>query len=521
MRRRKNGLVKSKGQRRLKIDLVFTPPSKPSFVSNRMSKLVVNYFKDQTDWRKLQFMLLGYAYNTKNLNDVCKGKIIDPENVPIDDILENPQIGELIRKRLDAKLQKYMTFRKVQHTPNWYNKGQQLLENWYEKGPTKKDRAFKDSYDQSVLNGSFKLKRGRRKKKKRGGSRGDKGRTQIKIKRKVRKKESIIEVRRDGGYFGKRRKRIFRSRSSIDLSVAQEEDENESGKVVKIIQDSGGNISITKKAPDVNIRITRSARRGNERKKLKRRRSGITHGDYSFSIVQNYTPIKKRAVRINHRKSLLNIISNDFEYNPFTPTERSTNCNINCVKFIVVPASNSNKDIQAMVDIMDDGLMNMSKKDIQTLIKIENIGIVCKHKEDDTVVGGLLFRNYVLYIELLLMAVKPKYRGFGIGAMLIDCLKSLVPKTTQSIFVKSDIYCVRFYKKNGFVGDVNIPSYFLNSFVFNTTQSIAMECRRNDKGVFETYQMLKKRRRFLFDIMRNLNKNRHDDESGLKKVSFY
>ena len=143
-------------------------------------------------------------------------------------------------------------------------------------------------------------------------------------------------------------------------------------------------------------------------------------------------------------------------------------------------------------------LPNLPEKYVKKQFKNENLVIMAKdHKH---VLGGLVFRNHEMYIELVLMAVRNDIQFKGVGSRLIDYLKSIIPTHIGCIFVKSDLKCTKFYKKNGFTMYLTLPKKFLDKFIFKTDGSVSMECHRSDGG-FLSYNKLKEKNSFLLNFM--------------------
>lgn len=124
--------------------------------------------------------------------------------------------------------------------------------------------------------------------------------------------------------------------------------------------------------------------------------------------------------------------------------------------------------------------------------------LIATKRNTNDVVGALLYREHCLLMELLLMAVKSKNQVDGVGSILIDTLKFLVSRYTTIIYVKSDMKCIPFYEKNGFVKNIYLVDEIINCKFWFTTESISMECRRydchDDNFDFLLYNELKKQR---------------------------
>jgi len=110
--------------------------------------------------------------------------------------------------------------------------------------------------------------------------------------------------------------------------------------------------------------------------------------------------------------------------------------------------------------------------------------------QEGGLVGCLLFCVHDTYAELLLMAVKKDLQCGGVGSRLIDILKVIVPRTTHSIYVRSDVECVSFYLKNGFTPRVSIPAEAeaeampSKCHVAGMTVCPALQCDRRPDGAF-------------------------------------
>ena len=139
--------------------------------------------------------------------------------------------------------------------------------------------------------------------------------------------------------------------------------------------------------------------------------------------------------------------------------------------------------INECVKLVDKLFANISTETIKNIINnVKSRILICSSlKNDKNIVGCLIFKIHIgLCAEILLMGVEKKIQTKGIGSFLVNGLKKIIPKYTNSIYVKSDLYCTRFYKKNGFTECIRIPSKFTKNIIFKTTESIQMECRRED-----------------------------------------
>ena len=155
----------------------------------------------------------------------------------------------------------------------------------------------------------------------------------------------------------------------------------------------------------------------------------------------------------------------------------------------------------------------VTKKKYETLVQsqklINTFGrkqvLIATLKNTDDVIGIIMYRQHECFMmEILLMAVRQDYRSkrnnihsikWGIGSFLLDTLKKLTSRNTALIFVKSDLRCVNFYKRNGFVKNIYTSKEIIHQKIWETTESVSMECRlvdcKNKNNMFLTYDELK------------------------------
>lgn len=383
-----------RGQRILDVKVKFKPPPKPDYVEKEIADLVVSYFSGQTEWRQLQFMLLGYPHNVRKFEDLDIQRESDHE-IDITKLLKNESLKEKIRKREDAKLQKYMDFLDLDRDSVRYDKAQKHLESWHANGANKTDKQFEGYYVKKYIEND---RPNRRRKKKR------------------KKKNSKTEIK---------------------------------------VLDVGEESAIIK------IRTTTPI--------IKKRKT-------------------KPLICFETKKNILAGIDNDFVYSYFG----------NDIKFIVTQASKHEKDVIEVAKIIDEMLPGFAYENVMRELKYKNLALIAKVK--NKVVGGMFFKNHGMFIEIILMAVRSGLQFGGVGSRIIDCLKQIMPRRINVIFVKSDMRCKPFYKKNGFTENVSIHSRFLKGLILKTTKSVSMECYRSEGG-FAQYSELKKRRQFLLNVV--------------------
>lgn len=105
----------------------------------------------------------------------------------------------------------------------------------------------------------------------------------------------------------------------------------------------------------------------------------------------------------------------------------------------------------------------------QLLGKPGTLGLVLRKpkSEGGKLVGFIMSRTVIDETEVLTIAVKPNWQGYGCGRRLMDaCLERAHRERVKSIFLEVDENnkaATKLYKKLGFAAIAERPGYYLNA----------------------------------------------------------
>jgi hypothetical protein len=448
-------------RRKLKIkDFDFAPPHKPSHVDEKVHKLFVEYFKSQTEseWQQLQFMILGYPRSVSKLGQLLEKKFRDEKGLDnpyeIENLLKTPikklakmhEVKEMIRKKIDGKLRKYMGYLKdkgiVEQNPDWYDDAQEILEKEYRRisKKRKKSKTFKEFFEKDREDTLRYLERLR---------------SENMVKKKKKKKKRIKRTKRD-------RNVVIR----FNRNVLFANNNNNNTKDEVIITRSKldlSNVSIDK--------LINSRQKPIRRRRTRRKKTNEDEDEDEYFELP--APAKK-----NHQ-FLYKDLSTSIKYT-YPGHESFPNIEMS-LEFCL--RKSFSKNMCDLTNIINFVLPNIGIRTIYNSIKDpESRILICKDKKRDEVIGGIIFKNHFVFVEIILMGVSEDKQYGGVGSAMLNCLKTLVPSHIHSIYAKSDNRCIKFYKKNGFLENPITPKRFINNIVFISTDSTPMECRREYGG---------------------------------------
>lgn len=467
----------------------YVHPEKPFHVSEKMHAICREYFENTSTWQQLRFMILEYPRGVSTLVSLLGRKyknnnILRISRMNSHQISKIRDIKELLRKKLDGKFHNFMkNCIGISRETNWYDIGQIELERCYNVVKSEDLKKFLKKYDRETKIYYKKKNKESCNKFTIEDDEMDINDYKPKIKAKKKKKKNKKKRRRSGSIVRKKRKRT--------------PSESEYEKKPKKIKRHSSVISVRDKMTNgIKININQ-----NKFSRSEVRINIINQRQKSGENVKMIRVKKTRFVRKNPSNRFKFKYDEQLVIPDYLTWGVSNDNTIEVLRmkdyFIEIKShvrngryrtrKNNSKFEPCMVDCIDllDNLFPRITKDvIRDLISEQQSRIlICRNTCDNEIIGCLIFKVHIaLCVEILLMGVRKNIQAKGVGSFLLDGVKKMVPRYTNSVFVKSDILCPKFYVKNGFSYFVRIPMYLIKKDIFYTTESIEMECRREDEG---------------------------------------
>jgi len=480
---------------------VFKIPRKPPQMDPALYMVIKHYYDKTTAWRKLILMIGGFPENLRTLKEVLQS-IYKEDSIVFDyrskspkDLSEIYHVGEKIRKRIEIKFSAILRCSKIEQKPGWYDEGQALFENEY-KYMEKNDGIHSDDFI-SYLKEYQKMKKEKKEKKNRQT-----------FKKKKEKKDKL------------RRTKKRRRRHKKDAQTKKHEKKVKRRKKVKrtFIPDK-----FPKETEEIHIY---KGKDGEIAKIFKVNRKKKRHIIEEEEVTQT-----KISLSPGLRKKEIECLSRDLPSLMFYRPQELPLC-LEDYNVTIIPSNKTHKIAYDTLDIISEQLPEMGREYIYEIAEsYEHINtfnqyyyeillekfkrgsysprrslrkkkddlyidtsspvsekrpnkpkpkpklIVVMDPKDSVVIGGLLYRvHFPAYAEIMLMAVDNERKAKGVGSLLIDVLKTLLPLHVKSILVESDDRCIPFYEKNGFSKDVTWGPYYTTGVIIKTIRSTLMEC---------------------------------------------
>jgi len=513
-------------QRTLNIpNFKFIAPIKPIYVDNDVHNLFVEYFKSTSPWQQLQFMVLGYPRSVTTMKQLFKKKFpehaknevevededwdeIKSEEIKVEEIDDDEDedeeeykimekekkkkykydlkvsimlkkstselvrihvLREMIRKKIDGKLRKLLGYLVKQEVVkneknDWYNDAQEFLEKeyYYILNNRKKSYMFKIFFNKDLNDTLEYIKRIKN---------VSENNPSIFIKKKKKNRGIGIRRRRRRRSIGNFRRKRKRSRNN-------EKARRRKRRKIKLQTTLTTTTTTTTTTTETNskrIMVTRSGRKIKNIPELIIRQRQKKLPNISKKFVMPTCKFVKVKSRLFLYDCLGDINTYLYKHHDYFP---------NIIMGIEYCTDRSfSKNVFDLVNIFQTELPNMTIEYICNIVRdVEARIIICKDNIENKVIGGLVFKNHFLFVEIILMAVMNKKQYGGVGSAMINCLKTLIPSYIHNIYVSSDNRCIGFYLKNGFYKNPLIRKEALRDFIYATDRSTPMECRRETGG---------------------------------------